>query len=173
MIFKIVTTTFFAFAVLQVVSARLYCDCEVEYAGHDPEFMLTEVRRTVYKEYETVRVELEESDCGSDASSPRCIEQRSLLEDLWDARFALDDFLCELNVSIVSRMRDAYATYGGSANADYARLLNELWSDTETQLKPYLVTFREHLARPRSFMDNMFEGVQSTVKGFLGGISVC
>lgn len=158
----------------QVANARLYCDCEVEYAGQDPEFMLTEVRRSVYKEYETVRIELEESDCGSDEDSSQCKEKRSLLEDLWNARFTLDDYLCELNTSIMSRMRTAYTTYGGSTSIDYSRLLEEIWSETETQLRPYLVTFREHMARPRSFLSGMLGGVQSMIKGiFDGGPKIC
>lgn len=54
---------------LQASSSCKFCDSDIEYSGKDPEIILNEIKKSTYKEYESVKRELESMKC--EESSPK------------------------------------------------------------------------------------------------------
>lgn len=105
--------------------------------------------------------------------SRRCEKQRSLLSELEAARYQLDEYLIELNGSILKRMKKTYLKCKCTDCPEYKTIMTEIWRETEMQVQPYIAEFRKGFTKYRSFTAKVTGGgIKTQSKGKFGSISV-
>lgn len=62
-----------------------------------------------------------------------------MLKNLEMSRYRLDEFLCDLSVSVLERMKGAYLEHGGMFSPKFKYLIVEVLSETEEQVKQNVV----------------------------------
>lgn len=105
-----------------------------------------------------------------DGTGFRYEKKVTALNELETARYRLDEFLSDLNVSMLRRMKKAYLQCGCTSCDEYRQLVAEIWSDTESQMRPYLLEIREHFGRTRSVLKGILGGVTAVAAGAAAGV---
>lgn len=105
--------------------------------------------------------------------SRRYEQQQSLLGELEAARYRLDEYLIELNLSILKRMKKAYLKYNSTDCPEYKTVMKEILREIESQMQPYIEEFRKGFTKYRSFIGKKAVGsLKTPSKGKFGTVSV-
>lgn len=84
----------------------------------------------------------------------RSEQKRKLLAEMELARFQLDEFLVEINVSILKRIKKAYYKYKCISCVEYKNVVIDILGEVELQVKPLILEFRKKHGQCKSFVDS-------------------